>query len=237
MNGRSSCDGDEISTECSSNRCSIVSPTRNFRGRSYGEWSAEWWQFVYSTPLQDNIAFDESGENSSKNQSSPVWFLAGTFGGNAERNVTIPAGMAILIPILNCCYNRAEDGEDLTELELRIKARKDIDKVIELEAVIDGESIGNLEDFRVESPIFNFKVPDANPIEKLKGHEGQDSQGISDGYWILLESITIGVHTIHFRGIIPPNFELDVNYKISVRPLLNDTSSSSNISAKKRSSK
>jgi hypothetical protein len=38
------------------------------------------------------------------NQSGPVWFLADLLSGKAERSCTIPAGKAILVPMLtgNC---------------------------------------------------------------------------------------------------------------------------------------
>src|SRR5262245_530845 len=50
-------------------------------GKSYRQWSAEWWQFVFSLPLSANPLFDETGEKCVVGQHGPVWFLAGTFGG------------------------------------------------------------------------------------------------------------------------------------------------------------
>ena len=67
----------------------------------YAEWTARWWQWVLSLPVENNPANDTTGKNCAINQNGPVWFLAGTVGGVVERNCTIPAEKAILFPILN----------------------------------------------------------------------------------------------------------------------------------------
>src|SRR5215211_1598771 len=61
---------------------------------TYSDWTARWWQWLTSIPLDRNPAADETGENCDEGQSGPVWFLAGTFGGPNERVCTIPAGKA-----------------------------------------------------------------------------------------------------------------------------------------------
>jgi len=48
-------------------------------GNSYGEWSAAWWQWMFSLPATDHPAFDQSGENCDAGQTGKVWFLAGAF--------------------------------------------------------------------------------------------------------------------------------------------------------------
>ncbi len=48
-----------------------------------------------------NPLVDQTGENCDVYQQGDVWNLAGTLGGNAERDCTIPAGKQILYPIIN----------------------------------------------------------------------------------------------------------------------------------------
>jgi hypothetical protein len=65
-------------------------------GLTYGEWSGKWWQWTLSIPTDVNPLNDKTGENCAKNQNdTQVWFLAGTYGGTAERTCTIPSGKAI----------------------------------------------------------------------------------------------------------------------------------------------
>lgn len=58
-------------------------------GISYPDWTVRWWQWADSIPTPLNPASDKTGQNCAQSQSGPVWFLAGTFGGKAERPCSI----------------------------------------------------------------------------------------------------------------------------------------------------
>jgi len=49
-------------------------------GLSYPEWTAKWWQWVFSIPIENNPIKDDMNRSYELNQSGPVWFLAGTVG-------------------------------------------------------------------------------------------------------------------------------------------------------------
>ncbi|MCK7502716.1 MAG: hypothetical protein MZV70_00525 [Desulfobacterales bacterium] len=72
---------------------------------TYGEWSAKWWQWAYSLPVDQNPFFDENGSctNGANGPVGPVWFLTGVINvsGTAVRNCTVPAGKALFFPIIN----------------------------------------------------------------------------------------------------------------------------------------
>ena len=86
---------------------------------TYGEWTARWWQWLYSIPEERNPAADETGANCHEGQSGPVWFLAGTFGGLNERVCTIPAGKSLLFPVVNQMCTFIDYPNLQTETELR----------------------------------------------------------------------------------------------------------------------
>ena len=76
-----------------------TSPTDRIAYR-IGDWSAEWWQWVLGIPQATNPQLDTTGEFCDVNQpASPFWFLAGTFGGDAARSCTIPAGKLLFFPL------------------------------------------------------------------------------------------------------------------------------------------
>src|SRR5712691_7423620 len=72
-------------------------------GMTYGDWSAAWWQYVLSIPTATNPVFDTTGTNCAIGQSSgPVFFLAGAATTDlVTRTCTVPAGKALLFPIVN----------------------------------------------------------------------------------------------------------------------------------------
>src|SRR4051795_351517 len=61
----------------------VLSPESKHYGRTYGDWSARWWQWalaipVHSPPFGDRIGhplFDLTGARCGVGQSGPVWFL------------------------------------------------------------------------------------------------------------------------------------------------------------------
>jgi hypothetical protein len=188
-------------------------------GMTYGEWTAKWWQWIYSMPEEDNPAVDATGENCANNQSGPVWFLAGTFGGAVTRECTIPSDKAILYAIMNVECDSATDPTLDTESELRSCAKADQDTVITKEITIDGVNISNLDSYRFQSPLFNLTFPENN----IAGIAPQTAKAVSDGYWIFLEPLPPGTHEIHSRAALgdptaigTTNFALDVRYLLTV---------------------
>ena len=199
----------------------IVSPDSNYRGRSYGEWGAKWWQWAYSIPASKHPILDQDGHSSHEGQGGPVWFLAATYGEgkhvHAQRNCAMPAGRAIFIPILNACFNNKQHGKEKTELDLLEMARNDIDSAVVLEASVDGENIRNLHDYRAESPLFSAHAPAetsrpaAGGLPALTG----ETKAVADGYWLLIEPLPVGPHTIHIHSKTP-TFETKADYNLHV---------------------
>ena len=86
----------------------IIGVNENAYGNTYGEWSAEWWQWVLSIPQANSPVADTTGADCAQQQSGPVFFLAGTGGGDpVTRNCTVPAGKALYFPILNSLWGAA----------------------------------------------------------------------------------------------------------------------------------
>lgn len=108
----------QVAVAASNPNPGVVPPDYHAYGKTLGEWSAAWWQWAAAIPTDVNPLLDETGENCDLDQSGPVWFLAGTPGGAAERECTIPAGKAVLFPILNLLFFNCPD-EDVSEAEIR----------------------------------------------------------------------------------------------------------------------
>jgi hypothetical protein len=55
----------------------ILPPFSHPFGQSYGNWSAQWWQWNYSLPTDQHPLFDTADCGSG--QAGHVWYLGGTF--------------------------------------------------------------------------------------------------------------------------------------------------------------
>ncbi|HEU5016020.1 MAG TPA: hypothetical protein VFT66_26080 [Roseiflexaceae bacterium] len=207
----------------------VLPPDSHAFGKTYGEWSAAWWQWAYSIPVNNNPLFDETGKNCGVDQSGKVWFLGGTYttspdaGGvtRANRLCTIPSGTALFFPILNAeCDNFWPPIDPPLQVpELRTLCEGQINSVSNLLADVDGVSLNNLNNYRVISPVFDVTLPDNN-IPQFFGFDapaGKYSPLVGDGYYLMLAPLSVGKHTIHFHGEAG-NFVLDITYHITVAP-------------------
>lgn len=197
----------------------IFPPDSHPYGVSYGEWTAKWWRWTHSIPTENNPQLDPTGEDcaQAQNQTGPVWFLAGTTGGFAERTCTIPAGKAILIPIINAVYVGSA-GE--TDEEMRTAVNEWINTASTIEASINGMPLQDIQNYRIQSPFFDDTLPNDNILGEPEG----TYRSISDGYWLFLEPLPPGQHEIRLHGAIidpttfspTPSFETGVTYHLIV---------------------
>jgi hypothetical protein len=163
----------------------VIPPGTQTSGKSYGEWSAAWWQWAYQTPVngpagQHNpLTVGDGRIDCSYGQSGTVWFLAGTYlsstGGNgvtiskADRSCSkpIPSGITLMFPVINQADDNAacppNDPTTFTEDQLRAAAQQAQDTAHNMHAQIDGQSVsdisGPVTPYRVTSPLFQYTVP------------------------------------------------------------------------------
>jgi hypothetical protein len=200
-------------TNGSSNNLLVFSPESDPYGVSYAKWTAKWWQWILSLPVENNPVNDNTGKNCAINQSGPVCFLAGTIGGVAERNCTIPADKAILFPILNHGSTLADSPTIKSEQELLSHAKTEMDIISDLEVTVDDVRLNGLQRYRVRSPIFDAVLPENN----LFGGTPGLTRGASDGYWLFLKPLPKGKHKIHsFGSCLSGKVNIGVNYDITI---------------------
>ncbi|MDB6031052.1 MAG: hypothetical protein JWM16_1390 [Verrucomicrobiales bacterium] len=163
-------------------------------GKTYGQWSAAWWQWALSQPVAGHPFVDDPSFNVATGQSGSVWFLATPFG-TVERQIRVPAGKSLLIGMLN---TEASDLESLgaTEAERRNTANFLANHIVNSSCTINGVAISNLNSYRVTSPEFNFEAP--SPW--IFGATGGAGVTVSDGYFVMLTPISAGSLTIHITG-------------------------------------
>ena len=187
---------------------------------SFPEWTATWWKWILSIPESSNPLTDGTGVYCGQGQSGPVWFLAGTAGGKAERICTIPQGKPILLPIMNAECSFLDFPTAKTVSDLIKCSKEDNDNTIGLKASLDGKQLTKLENYRVLSQLFNATIPEHNVL----GLPAGKTQMISDGFWLFLMPLAPGKHDLQFGGQTPGdptvgtnNFAVDVTYHLNVK--------------------
>lgn len=194
-------------------------------GKTYGEWSAEWWKWALTFPKGENPVADETGEFCDSGQSGPVWFLAGTLAGAdipVTRNCTIPAGKALFYPVINSVWYDGPGDEVLTDDEVRWimgSFSGGGDLACRISSTLDTYSTPNLAGYledplfpaespapvsarlrpivRTQSPKFTFNLPLDNILDAPMG---ENARLISEGFWVMLPPLTPGKHVLTIYG-------------------------------------
>lgn len=201
----------------------VLPPNSDAFGMTYGEWSARWWQWAVSLPVNANPLFDTADCNAG--QLGKVWFLGGSFTGSpADRTCNVPAGKALFFPIIDADCSSVEPAPFFgADAEARhICAAGFVDEALDLgvdslSADIDGVSVQDLPKYRAPSPDFDFTAPDNN----LLIGAATSGKMAADGIYLLLAPLSAGEHTIHFSfvGVPGPGVHIpaqDVTYHLTV---------------------
>lgn len=166
---------------------------------TYGSWTVKWWRWALETPMAANPVLDETGQFANINQTGPVWFLAGTVGDLnrvADRKCTIPKGNAILFPVINyICTHSSFESEPLSTSDIVRKAARDIDDITIRDVIIDGKSI-TAHRISSDPKLFQLSITNKNILNIPLGL----NEAAADGYWVFLEPIRSGRHSIRFHG-------------------------------------
>jgi hypothetical protein len=181
--------------------------------------AAHWWQWALQVPVDQSPLLDTTGEFAAVGQSGPVWFLAGTWGGGpATRTFSVPAGKPLFFPIANYFaggflhapkmggfppgpveYERAMCAEVIDTLNLD-----------QLTCEVDGVPVPITAQNREQSTVFALRLPKNNIFLAAAVTVPVT---VDEGYYVLLEPLPPGEHTIHFTA---EQWGLDVTDYITV---------------------
>lgn len=215
----------------------VVPPQSESFAQTYGEWGAQWWQFVLGIPACANgdpapctnpaealnPLLDTTGAKCQVGQWGPVFFLVGTTDGifpglgSATRSCEVPADAALFFPINNISCAVPEDGNTYKEIKDLCSSAIDQLDVKSLTLTIDGDNVKISNKYRA-SQRFSFTGPESGVYETCccttpPCYVGFRDTAFSDGYWAMLNPLRPGKHTIHFGG-----GGIDVTYNLTVTP-------------------
>jgi hypothetical protein len=173
----------------------IIPPDATYHGKTYGEWSAAFWQYALALPVEGHPFLNEEVDFSA-GQKGSVWFWSAP-DGPFTRHISMPPGKALFLTIRDVEVSSLEEPPffGATEEEQRAQANWFADRIVDLFVTINGVPVENLEDFRFTSPQFTFTAP----TPWVFGDIGGTGTAVSDGYFLMLE-LPKGHHTIHYNG-------------------------------------
>jgi hypothetical protein len=196
----------------------IVQPEKRYAGKTYGEWSARWWQYA--------VGVTDPNADCTVNQTGPVWFLAGAPSSDGQPvplSCNVPPGKAIFVPVINAEWSTNEGGCGNTYQTLLACAAVFMDQVTQRSFSIDGVPVDlgpnpqNRSTFRVQSPPPPFTI---NAIVGNSFVPAGTGSSVADGFYVLIRPLTPGSHRLLFRGTITfpdgSTFVINTVYSVTV---------------------
>jgi len=208
-----------VSVLCCAQGVSPVPAGQKVDGMSAVDLAAEWWKWAMAAPQEINPVADRSGRHCAVGQQGKVWFLAGGFGSSkVSRECRVPADRHLFFPVVNMVYYRHPQNPNYTCEQAKRLAALNNDTAIDLFASLDGVGIPGIEKQRVKTE----KCFDV--FERVPKSAGAPNAfpSATDGYWLLLQPLPKGRHTLTFGGKYnreSPDFGRmvqDIEYRLTV---------------------
>lgn len=168
-------------------------------GITFGSWTVRWWKWCFSIERNRNPTIDSTGKFCAEGQEPPVWFLAGTWV-SEERNYprrkcSVPNGVSILFPLINCEENPLEYPNLKSKDDMRKSLSHDMGTVRKLECFVDAKEL---------PPQLVHSDPEFFSI-RIRSDMGLNEKGgattmTSSGYWVFLKPLSAGNHKISLEG-------------------------------------
>jgi len=205
------------------NAATIVPGQSTVDGQTLGQWSNDWFKWALS--YGPGPFSDTDGSRANINQAGPVFYLAGTGAGAGPvtRNITVTDDKLIYFPLINWLVANGPDaGFPDTKTEAIALATNTINPA-NLFATIDGTPVANLASHREDSgSLFTLTMVNNNDFGFPAGTY---TDAYEDGYWLMVNPLSAGQHTLHFGGTGTPfnagafqvdPFAIDVTVNLNV---------------------
>lgn len=218
-------------TDDSKGAVEVLDPEKEHYGKSYSEWNAEWYKWIYGIQYGDKCQLpvdDSTGEYCDIGQSSDVFFLAGSI--EADKTVVVrdqcavPADKPVFFPIMNTAADNGGVPPDQQPSDAENEASAaGILETVQTEnlfASVDGEKIPNLERFKTDVVEFSYMLPEEPNFYTCLGATGVTGTidpSYAGGYYVMLPPLSKGRHTIRF-GLDQADdlYAIDITYDLLV---------------------
>ena len=173
-------------------------------------------KWALGAPASGNPLLDEDGVLAQVGNNGPVFFVAGSIlGAPTVRTFTVPAGRPIFFPVINNLLIETQPPECAGSVACALaRVSPFIDDATALKATLDGLNLlaTGVSAFRqTSSALFSIALPDDNLFGAPKG----SYDAVSDGYWVAVEGLSAGPHTLIF-GATSEGLLVDVTANLRV---------------------
>lgn len=176
----------------------------------------KWWQWNIQIPKEQHPqVVDPNLVKCPVGESGNVSFLTQILQGESKYSCTIPAGHAVMIPILTgeCTSDEARSSvpEDM------VKCATEGNKYGTFDVTVDGVRLNGLDQNDARSGTFKMTVPENNFLDLNPGQW----DAVTGGYYAFLKPLPIGNHTVdvsaRVTNPIDPSYNLNYHTQYELK--------------------
>jgi hypothetical protein len=181
---------------------------QTYEGKTLGEWAIEYGRWSYSQTSCDSPAFDQDGSLCGLYQDpeSPVFFFDYSPTERMRTKCRVPAGKAIVVPILTFSYDNAGVDDPVGEDELRGATKVTLESMRDLKLKVDNRTVRDLAE-RAFGPIaWDYKLPPAPNWYSCNGTDDVGEMTVNpsfmSGYVAVFPPPDPGIHELQYGGVM-----------------------------------
>lgn len=181
----------------------IVPLNAQFRGKTYGQWEASFWQWALALPVSPlpHPFNDCQNRPISAGQTGNVWYWSAPDRAPLtcdQSKTVIPVGTAIFLSMLDVEASSldappffATSASDQQQITTTFAGY-----ISDLFCSIDGVMVNDLTAYRAKTGPFPFSAP----TPWVFNQSGGSGTAAADGYFLMLKPLPPGPHKIHYGG-------------------------------------
>jgi len=155
-----------------------------------------WWQWAVSMSSSLSPVKDTTGQFCHINQKGKVWFLSGGYGtSKIKRKCSIPKDKLIFFPVINMLHYPSALSKPSCK-SVKQSASINNQFLISFKVEVDGQKYLNPALHRYGS----VECFDLIKLQKSNLNASQIFPSATDGYWIMLNPLSKGKHSIAFHA-------------------------------------
>lgn len=196
----------------------VYSPHDTIEGKRLPQYGVEGWQFAFSFPQESDPISSAYPDRYGFGQRGKAWFLSPGPDLDNINLVTIAEGTVLFISETVFTDNRDKDPTaTIAKMRAELAAFTD---TVEVEISVDGMRVKNIRDYRFQSPVFSYFLPQNSAV--IGTHPdggGFYYPALFDGYCVMVKPLSVGNHVIKAR-FKAPDFSFSDQWNVKVIKLV-----------------